>query len=110
MWELRGLGVVNEELQRRQGRLLAISVDPPKKSLRVVRKQGLGFSILSDEDRKVIREYGIVHEGGGPNGGDIAVPAMFLIDRDGKLVWFHRAVRITDRALPSEVLKIIQAL
>ena len=110
MWELRGLGVVNEELERRKGRLLAISVDPPKKSLEVVRKQSLAFPILSDGDRKVIHDYGIVHEGGGPQGGDIAVPAMFLIDRAGNLVWFHRAKRITDRPHPQEVLEAIQAL
>ncbi len=102
--------MVNEELERSKGRLLAISVDPPKKSLAVVQKQHLGFSILSDRDCKVIRDYGILHEGGGPHGGDIAVPAMFLIDRDGKLVWFHKAKRITDRALPREVLEAIRAL
>ncbi len=110
MWELRGLGEVNKELQRRKGRLLAVSVDSPEKSLKVVQKQHLGFSLLSDGDRKVIRDYGILHEGGGLNGEDIAVPAMFLIDRDGKLVWFHRAKRITDRPHPREVLEAIQAL
>lgn len=90
--------------------MLAISVDAPKQSLAVVRKQHLAFSILSDEDGKVIREYGILHKGGGPNGTDIAVPAMFLIDRDGKLVWTHKAKRITDRPNPRDVLKAIQAM
>jgi len=110
MWELRGLAEVNDELQRRQGRLLAISVDSPKQSLAVVREQHLEFSILSDGDGEVIRDYGILHQGGGPHNTDVAVPAMFLIDRNGKLIWSHKAKRITDRANPRDVLEVIQAL
>lgn len=110
MWELRGLGEVNQELERRKGRLLAISVDPPEKSREVIEKQHLPFPILSDTERKVIRDYGILHQGGGLHGEDIAVPAMFLIDRNGNLAWSRKAKRITDRPTPHEVLEAVQAL
>lgn len=108
MSELRGLGVINDELKLRGGRLLVISVDPPETSREVIRKQRLGFSILSDGDCRVIRDFGVLHRGGGLEGNDIAVPSMFLINRQGRLVWFRKATRITDRPDPREVLTVIQ--
>ena len=87
-----------------EGRLLAVSVDPPGRSLQVVSKNSLNFSILSDVDREVIRLYGLFHAKGAPDGSDIAIPAMFLVDREGRIVWRRVSSRIQDRADPQVVL------
>ena len=68
------------------------------------------FAILSDDDGRVIRSYGLAHEGGGLDGELIAVPAQVLVRPDGSIAWQHVAGRITDRAGPSETLAAIQRL
>jgi peroxiredoxin len=90
--------------------LLAISVDEPSDSKRVVEKNSLPFPILSDEKREIIRAYGVVYAGGGPGGSDIAVPAHFLIAPDGRIRWQHIATRIADRPDPAWVIDAIRAL
>lgn len=108
--ELVQLREVANSLQALGGRTLAICVDAPKDSLRVVEKRGLPFSILSDEKRDVLRAYDVLHPGGGPGGADIAVPAHLLIDTDGKIVYRHRATKIQDRPDPDDLIRAVQSL
>lgn len=75
----------------------------------MVNKSGLNFPILSDPDRKVAREYGLLHAGGAPDGSDIAIPAHILVDRNGKILWQRVAKRIQDRPSPGEVLAAIES-
>jgi len=67
-------------------RLVAVSVDPPDVSKEHAGRQGFGFMILSDEKRTVLREWGLLHEGGF-RGADISRPAEFVIDRGGVVRW-----------------------
>lgn len=90
--------------------MLAISVDPPELSRAVVEEEGLAFAILADTDRALIRSYGLVHAGGGLDGGDIALPAQILVAPDGRVVWSHVARRIQDRAPPDRTVEAIQRL
>ncbi len=43
---------------------------------------GIVFPILSDPDLSVIRRYGVEDEQNG-----IAWPAIFIVDRDGRVAW-----------------------
>lgn len=95
-------------MQRRGGKLLAISVDPPVDSRRVVEAANLPFPILSDADRTVIHAYGVVHPRGGPHGEEIALPSMFLIDKTGRIVWERVARTVVDRPDPGEVLEAVR--
>lgn len=110
MAELVGLRDVSDELGRRGGRLLAISVDAPEDSAKVVKKHNLPFPILADVDRKAIAAYGLVHHGGGLKKEDVAIPAHVLIERGGKIAWRYVARKIQDRPYPSTVLAEIQKL
>ena len=96
-----------DEMKRRGGRVLAISVDSPKDNALVVAQDRLAFPILSDESRATIRAYGIVHPGGHGAGDDIAVPTQVLVGTDGRVLWWHSARRVQDRPSPDEVLGII---
>jgi peroxiredoxin len=89
--------------------VLAISVDPPEESSRVVYEDSLPFAILSDADRQVTARYGLLHAGGGPT-GDVPVPTQLLVRSDGAIAWRHVASSITDRAYPSETLAAVEAL
>jgi len=76
----------------------------------VIEDDGLPFPILSDAERSVIRAYGLAHEGGGPEGETIAVPAELLLRPDGSIAWRHVARRITDRADPADTLAAVERL
>jgi peroxiredoxin len=107
--ELRGLGAVHARLAEKGGGVLAISVDPPAKAKRVVEANKLPFLILCDESRDATDLFGVLHRGGGPEGQDIPLPAMFLVARDGSIVWRRVAQRVQDRPSPAEVLEAIEA-
>ncbi len=105
-----GLRDTADEMARRGGRLVTVSVDRPEDSARVVQQQHLPFHILADVDRGVIKSYGLVHHGGGLKKEDIAIPAYVLIERGGRIAWRHAARRIQDSPYPSTLLAEIQKL
>ncbi len=108
--ELRGLSEVSDELRRAGVRIVAVSVDSPAHSRQAVDRLGLTFPLLSDAKHTTIDEYGLVHRGGGPGGEDIAIPAQFLVDRDGRILWRRIAGRIQDRPDPRDVVQTIRSL
>ena len=75
-------------------KLYALSVDPPDVSRTFAEKLGsdgkgaINFSILSDPDHKVIDAYGLrdpAYEKEKIYG--IPHPAVYVIDKNGKIVW-----------------------
>ena len=89
--------------------MLAVSVDPPERARQVVENNDLSFSILCDTDREMIRDYGLVHEGGSIDGKDIPIPAHILIAPDGAIVWRFTSTRIQVRPSPADVLRAIDS-
>lgn len=90
--------------------MIAVSVDAPSESRDVVERLDLPFDILSDVDATVVRQFGLLHASGNPHGGDTTVPAMFLIGREGEVLWRRIAQRIQDRPDPREILDVIERL
>jgi peroxiredoxin len=76
----------------------------------VVEAEELPFRILADERLEVIRAMGLAHEGGGPDGGTIAIPAQILLRPDGTVAWSFVSDRITARAPPEATLRAVEAL
>jgi len=101
---------VAEEMKRRGGRLLALSVDPPEVARAVVKRSRLSFPVLCDTRREVVRALGLLHPGGGPGGADIPIPAHLLVAADGRIVWRRVATRIQDRPDPERVLAAVKGL
>lgn len=106
--ELRGLGAVHAKLAERGGGLLAISVDPPARANQVVQNNHLPFPILCDESREVTAAFGVLHKHGSPTKEDIPLPAMFLVARDGVVLWRRVATMIQDRPDPGEIIHAIE--
>ena len=85
--------------------------DPPFRELlhRIVRSvrglrgrrvdEGLTFPVASDPGLRAIRAYGVAHDG-----REIAVPTVFVLDRDGRTLYRKVAESITDRPDLEEVL------
>jgi len=106
--ELGGLGQIHAALNDLGISVAAVCVDPPATSERVVRRLDLPFDILADEDLTVIKSLGLLHEDGKPGGGDIAIPALLLVDTDRTVLWHRLARRIQDRLQPEEVLRRVR--
>lgn len=100
-----------EAVKAAGGQTFALSVDGPEESRAVVERYRLPFPILCDTKREVLQAYSLVHEGGGPGGSDVAVPAHLLIDREGHVVWRHVAKRVQDRPDPkAEAVEVREKL
>jgi len=62
--------------------LVAVSVDPPEDSKRLVDSLDLGFPVLSDTDRTASKAWGVEDVE-----SSIARPAVFLVAGDGTIAW-----------------------
>jgi len=84
--------------------MIAISADSPADGQKVASEMKLSYPILSDVYRNIIREYGVLH----PTEG-IARPSMFLVNKQGRIVWSYVGQDATDRPAIVTVLQQLQA-
>lgn len=107
--ELRGLGDLHDKLVAAGGAVLAISSDTVHDSRRTTEQLGLNFDLLSDPDGATIEAYGLLfHE---PyHDKNVALPANFLLDRDGRIAWRRVSPRVNDRPAPAQVAEQIDRL
>ena len=91
-------------------RPVAISIDSPEESRNLAQEQGYTFSILSDPNAEVIRQYDLLHAGAGENGKDIARPGEFLVDSSGTVRWVHLTENYMVRLRPEQVLEAAKSI
>ena len=89
---------------------MAISVDAPEVSRKLAAKAGYTFTLLSDPKAETIRQYNLLHKGGGPEGSDISRPAEFLVDSSGVVRWVNFTEDIRVRAKADEMLAAAKEL
>jgi peroxiredoxin len=107
---LRGFEQHLNEFYQRGVEVVAISVDSPDESQKLCQSRGYRFPFLSDPRAVTIRQYGVMHPNGGPEGKDIARPAEFLVDAGGTIRWVNLTDDIRVRARPEAVLAAIDRL
>ena len=107
MSELQGLQSRLTEIRAAGAEVVAISVDSIEDNRRVAEKLDIDYPILSDLEAKAITAYGVLHSEGGMGGKDIARPAIFLIDKDGVIVWRRLTENWRVRVRPEQVLEAI---
>ena len=90
--------------------VLAICVDPVDENRKVVKKLKLEFPILSDPDLVAIDGYRLRHEGASMEGGDVARPAVFILDRRGVVQWRDVTDNWRVRVRPETVLEQLSAI
>jgi peroxiredoxin len=98
------------DFDARKIRVIAISVDTPAESQHLRETAGYTFPILSDAKDEVIRRWDLVHPHGGPDGADIARPAEFLMDSNGRVRWVNLTDDYRVRARPQQVLQAFDAI
>ena len=116
------------ELARCGGRLVAISPQGPDQTLSTAEKNALAFTVLSDTELVAAKSFGIAFTLAtdvvdlysqlgvdlptiNANGRwELPIPATFVIDREGRVALAHVKADYRQRAEPSQVLKILEAL
>jgi len=91
-------------------RVAGISTDAADITRQHCQKRGFTFAFLTDPKAEVVRRYGLLHQGGGPQGTDIARPAEFLIDPTGVIRWVNLTESVTVRARPEQVRRAVDEL
>jgi peroxiredoxin Q/BCP len=90
--------------------ILGVSVDEAEHSREIVEAYGLEFPILSDPELRMIDAFGVRHEAGGMGGVDIARPAVFVLDRGGRVVWRDLTENWRVRVRPESLLDVLRGI
>jgi peroxiredoxin Q/BCP len=91
--------VLKDDFAKEGAVILGVSPDSIKKHQNFIAKKELDITLLSDEDKEVIKEYGVWQKKkmyGKEYMG--VVRSTFLIDPDGKVAYIWRNVRVKNHA------------
>lgn len=80
--------------------VVALSVDPVKESRSMVGRMKLSFTLVSDEDQSIMKEYGVRN----PDTKELALHAVFILDEDRTVFYRKVAAR---RPVSQELLDAI---
>ncbi|MGJ8655933.1 MAG: peroxiredoxin-like family protein [Akkermansiaceae bacterium] len=127
--ELRALQDRLAEIHSLGAELVAISPQMPDESLTGPERGALSFPVLSDQDAKVAAQYGVAWEVpeillehmrvdrgldlkdlNNGNGSILPIPATFVLDRRGEVVWRFVDVDYRTRAEPDDIVAELQNL
>jgi peroxiredoxin len=125
---LRGLQRRLPDITSRGGQLVAVSVEPPDRSLEVLTKNKLEYTVLSDPDLGVAREFGIVYEMpkavddimkslgldlveyNGTKKPELPLGATYVIDRSGRIEYAFLEADYKKRADPNDIISVLDEL
>jgi peroxiredoxin len=113
------------DFRARGASLVAISVEPPDRSMSVEEKNALTFTVLSDPGLRVARQFGIVYElpkvtndayvgrgfdlakYNGLEKSELPLSATYVIGRDGRIAYAFLDPDYKHRAEPDAILKVL---
>ena len=98
-----------QEIRRLNGIMLAVSADQPADLEKLARRKDIEFPLLADPQLMAIDAYGLRHPNGGP-GGDVARPATFILDPEGRIVWRNLTDNWRVRVRPEPVLEQLRSM
>ena len=124
--ELKAFQEVLPEIKAAGASLVAISPEKPDDTLSTAEKNALAFHVLSDVGHKVGRAFGIVYDftnelrgayqglgrdipalNGTPGEWALPVPATYIVDGDGTVLYAYANVDYRDRGDPRDVLAVL---
>lgn len=126
--QLRAYEKVIGEFNKRGASLVAITPATPDDTLTTKQKHQIEFPVLSDNHNTYARQLGIVFhvpdalrqvyqgfgidlaKNQGNDAWDLPLPATFVVDRSGKILWSFVDVDYKKRAEPKDILAALDAL
>jgi peroxiredoxin Q/BCP len=96
-----------EAIEAADAQVLALCADPVEENAKVVEKLKLDFPILADPDKIAIQAYGLLHKDAltASGSGDIARPAVFILDRQGIIRWRQLTDNWRVRVRPETIIE-----
>ena len=125
--EIHAMTAAFAEYQRRGVTPVAVSVDKPEAGAKIKATYAIPFPVLSDSDATVIEAFHVVKKVGddelakmkgfgvdlesysGKTHHEMAIPALFLIDRTGTVRWAHSDPDFRVRPSTAQILSAIDA-
>ncbi len=100
---------LKSEFEKEGATILGVSPDSVKKHQNFITKKELGITLLSDEDKEVLKAYGVwqLKKNFGKEYMGV-VRSTFLIDPDGKIAYIWPKVKVKGHA--QEVLEKLKEL
>jgi peroxiredoxin len=115
--QLSGVQLIEKDLMVMGYQVIAVSTDSPENLSGTMDKQKLSYTLLSDADLNVSKQFGIAFkapssydkilpESSGYKNTDklLPVPSVFILDKKGKILFEYINPNITERISP-ELLK-----
>jgi len=127
--QLNALQARLKEIKALGAELVAISPQMPDDSLTEDQISNMDFIVLSDQDAKTAAQYGVAWEVpafllqhmrddrgldlesiNNGNASILPIPATFILDKSGKVVWRFVDVDYRTRSEPEDIIKALQNL
>lgn len=124
--QMEAMNLVVPQIEQAGATLVAISPQTVKQSFFMHDQHKLRFSLLSDAGNKVARQFGLTYRVPEPqeavyrrafvnlplaNGDDsweLPIPATYILDRDGAILFASANEDYTERPEPSEIVRLLQ--
>ncbi len=127
--ELQALQSVLPQIQENNAQLIAISPELPTTALSTTEKNELSFEVLSDINNTVAKNFGLVFkmpqdlqevykndfnihldQANGDNSAELPMPATYVVNKNGEIIYDFIQEDYTKRAEPSEVVNVLKDL
>lgn len=123
--QLEAMNLLLRQIEQARASLIAISPQTVQQSYFTVDQHKLRFPLLSDTGNQVARQFGLVYRvpddeqaiyrrsfvnlpfANGDNSWELPIPATFIIDRDGTVLYASANEDYTERPDPAEILRQI---
>jgi peroxiredoxin len=126
--QMEAMNQVLSQIQRAQASFIAISPQAMQQSFFMADQHKLLFPLLSDAGNQVARQFGLVYRVpdfqqsvyrkvftnlpfiNGDESWELPIPATYILDRDGSVLWASVNPDYTERPEPSEILLRLTAV
>jgi len=124
--QMEAMNLVVPQIEPTGATLLAISPQTVKQSFFMHDQHKLRFSLLSDAGNKVARQFGLTYRvpaaqeaiyrrafvnlplANGDESWELPIPATYIIDRDGRVLFASANEDYTERAEPTDILRALR--
>jgi len=125
--QMEAMNLILPQIEGAEATLVAISPQTVKQSFFMHDQHKLRFPLLSDGGNKVARQFGLTYRvppqqeaiyrrafvnlpfTNGDESWELPIPATYILDRDGTVLYASANEDYTERPEPAEILTILQA-
>jgi len=100
--QLGSIAAVLPQIEELGVQVIGITPDKQAMMQNTQRRFGQNFIFLSDPKAEVIRKYGVAR----PN--NLPHPAVYLLDKKGKLIWFYSSTNYKKRPNGEQLISVIK--